>query len=207
MKKKVIIGIMIVLSVAALLFAYQSYHYYKMYHDLMVAKENARIEKNISKDIKKESDIGKGVTSKETNEHLIADVKDAAANFIATFTENSRNPYERYIALKEYMTEDAIRDFYKLDENEMSLEELEKMLQETSQAEEIEDIVVHSEILNMRAVVEMGEDNISASVMIHGKKHLYNDKIELDNITDFLFDTDLILKDNQWVVEKIYEIK
>lgn len=87
------------------------------------------------------------------------------------------------------------------------LEELEKMLQETSQAEEIEDIVVHSEILNMRAVVEMGEDNISASVMIHGKKHLYNDKIELDNITDFLFDTDLILKDNQWVVEKIYEIK
>lgn len=134
MKKKIIIGIMIVLAAVALIFAYQSYHYYKMYHDMLVAKENARIEKNISHDIQKESaesDAGKEVTSQEPDEHLTANVKEVAANFIDIFIENSRNPYERYIALKEYMTEDAIRDFYKLDESKMSPEELEKMLQET----------------------------------------------------------------------------
>lgn len=43
--------------------------------------------------------------------------------------------------------------------------------------------------------------------MINGKKHIYNDKIELDNVTDFLFDADIIFKDNHWVIEKIYEIK
>lgn len=210
MKKKVIIGIMIVLAAVALIFAYQSYHYYKMYHDMLVAKENARIEKNISHDIQKESaesDAGKEVTAQEPDEHLTADVKEVAANFIDIFIENSRNPYERYIALKEYMTEDAIRDFYKLDESKMSPEELEKMLQETSRAEEIEDTVINSEILTMRAVVEMGKNKTSAAVMINGKKHIYNDKIELDNVTDFLFDADMIFKDNHWVIEKIYEIK
>lgn len=207
MKRKVVIGIMIVLAVAALIFGYQSYHYYKMYHDIIIAKDNARIEENISQDIPKESDVSKKVYSKNLDKRLITDVKNVAANFIDIFIEHSSNPYERYIALKEYMTENAIKDFYKLDENQMSLEELEKMLQQTSQAEKIEDIVVRSEILSMRAVVEVNENGTAASVMLNGKKHIYNDKIGLDNVTDFLFDADVILKNNQWVIEKIYEIK
>lgn len=190
------------LAAIAISFAIQAEKYKRQYQQAVLesaSKEEIQINNEVE-DIP-QSKGGENV-EKITEQDELDNIEKEMCDFIQLYYNYSSNPYERYVATKKYMTENALENFYKLDDNEMDLNDLEEMLKEVSQGDEQGDIVCNSDISEMRIAVQM-QDSDKAIVIIHGKTHIYNDDMGLNNYTDFIFDADIKKVDDKWLINKI----